>query len=703
MLNKENKKKFEFQKSNNSNKTKSIKNQLRIKSASNQLNDINLNSSRTKEAIKLLGYSFEEFIFIPFKEYINLHQDVKTLPKEIQRKRYNFSEKLRKKKINDIINIKDTIDLKKIPKICNINFSMDNLLSKENILSSNIIDSINFYHYSRLKNENDLFNSIEYKLEKEIHKKENELKIRKKQLKDEEFKKEKELKEEIEKIELQEIDFLKRKFEEKEELDIKKKNLELYKEEQEKFKLNTLLEKEKQRKINEKNKEIEINRENYRKKVGKMNEIYEQKIKDKASSLENRHSFLRKELKKIKNNKMNENKFKIHKKKELILKNMKNLDNIYKIIQIKYEKKRELDEEKIKRVNETKLEKHKGKMEEAKLKEENIKNVIERNKLIKEIIKEKILNNIKLKQKKTEQNLNIKNIKIQNKNEENNEINLIKQSNINRMKNIKEREREIELISIINKEINSEKFKRQKKALSEQHFNFNSSLSFRKKLYDEELEKLFHMEKIDEKTKERLNEIFPNNQRIENLIFRLIQLENEEENDLKDYNNKIEEMNSIINRRKKLMRKNINISLPNFKEMDSNEIGTIFESNITELDKSIKNNSNKIKRKKNYSTKSLQTDTNKNTLNYLNTMNNTPQKSIINNNSNYIPKCVSGRICNKNYFIDKKLRNEVKKPKKPLCLDKTSDNYTNQNSVSSFKTTSYMYSNRSGNKILYFK
>ena len=62
--------------------------------------------------------------------------------------------------------------------------------------------------------------------------------------------------------------------------------------------------------------------------------------------------------------------------------------NIYKIIQIKYEKKRELDEEKIKRVNETKLEKHKGKMEEAKLKEENIKNVIERNKLIKEIIKE---------------------------------------------------------------------------------------------------------------------------------------------------------------------------------------------------------------------------------------------------------------------------------------------------------------------------
>ena len=86
MLNKENKKNYQLQKSNISNKTKGIHNQLRIKSVPNQLNEINLNSSRTKEAIKLLGYSFEEFTFIPFKEYINLHQDLKTLPKEIQRK-----------------------------------------------------------------------------------------------------------------------------------------------------------------------------------------------------------------------------------------------------------------------------------------------------------------------------------------------------------------------------------------------------------------------------------------------------------------------------------------------------------------------------------------------------------------------------------------------------------------------------------------
>ena len=698
MLNKENKKNCQLQKSNISNKTKGIHNQLRIKSVPNQLNEINLNSSRTKEAIKLLGYSFEEFTFIPFKEYINLHQDLKTLPKEIQRKRYNFSEKLRKKKIKDINNIKDKIDLNSIPKISNINLSMENILSKENIFSTKIIDSINYYHYSRLKNENNLFNSIEYKLEKEIHKKEKEAKIRRKQLKDEKFKKEKELKEEIEKMELQEIDYLKRKYEEKEELERKKKNLELCMEEQENFKLNILLEKEKQRKIREKNKEIEINRENYRKKVEKMNEGYQQKIKDKASSLEYKHSALRKEFEKIQKNKMNENKFKMHKKKELILKNMRNLDNILKNIQIKYEKKRELDEEKQKKKKEIKLEKQKERIEESKLKEENIKNVIERNKLIKDLIKERVLNKIELKQKKTEQNLNVKNTEIQNKIEENNEINLIIQNNINRMKNIKERERDIELITIINKEINFEKFKTQKKNLSEQHFNFNSGLSFRKKLYDEELIKLFHMEKIDEKTKERLNEIFPNNQRIENLILRLIQLENEEEKDLKEYNYKINEINSILNKRKKLMKKNINISVPNFKEMNSNEIGTTFESNVTEVDKSIIHNSNKNPRKKNSSTKSLQTNPNKNTIYHLNTINNTPQKIIINDNSKYIPKCISGRICNKNNFFDKKTVNEVKKPKKPLCLDKNSDKFKNHNSSSSFKTTSYIYSNRIGNK-----
>ena len=141
MLNKENKKKFEFQKSNNSNKTKSIKNQLRIKSASNQLNDINLNSSRTKEAIKLLGYSFEEFIFIPFKEYINLHQDVKTLPKQIQRKRYNFSENFRQRKLENIKNLKKQIDINKIPRISNINFTKDNILNEENISSTAIMDN----------------------------------------------------------------------------------------------------------------------------------------------------------------------------------------------------------------------------------------------------------------------------------------------------------------------------------------------------------------------------------------------------------------------------------------------------------------------------------------------------------------------------------------------------------------------------------
>ena len=50
-------------------------------------------------------------------------------------------------------------------------------------------------------------------------------------------------------------------------------------------------------------KEIELNRENYRKKVEKMNEGYQQKIKDKASSLEYKHSALRKEFEKIQKNK----------------------------------------------------------------------------------------------------------------------------------------------------------------------------------------------------------------------------------------------------------------------------------------------------------------------------------------------------------------------------------------------------------------
>ena len=165
----------------------SKKNELKLNSESNENEEINLNSSRTKEAIKLLGYSFDEILYVPFKEYINLNQEIKILPKEFQRKRYNFSENFRQRKLENIKNLKKQIDINKIATISNFKFSKGYILNEENISSTAIIDNINYYNYSKIKNENDLINIIQNKLKKEISKIENENKIKRENNKNKEY------------------------------------------------------------------------------------------------------------------------------------------------------------------------------------------------------------------------------------------------------------------------------------------------------------------------------------------------------------------------------------------------------------------------------------------------------------------------------------------------------------------------------------
>ena len=114
-----------------SNKSRSSNlNQLKINS---EINDLDLNSSKTIEAMKSLGYSSDEIIYIPFKEFINIHQDIKNLPKEIQKQRYDFYEKFRQKKIQEINSLKDKIDMSRVPTISNDNLSSGNMILKENI------------------------------------------------------------------------------------------------------------------------------------------------------------------------------------------------------------------------------------------------------------------------------------------------------------------------------------------------------------------------------------------------------------------------------------------------------------------------------------------------------------------------------------------------------------------------------------------
>ena len=677
-------------------------NKLNLNSESNEFEEINLNSLRTKEAIKLLGYSDDELTYIPFQEYINLNQEVKKLSKEIQKRRYDFSENFRQKKLQDVYYFKNKIDINKIPKISHYNLSNDNILNKENISSTFIIDSIQYYNYSKIKNENDFINTFENKLENEILKKENQNIIKRQNLKNEEMKKEKEIKEEIEKIDIQEKEFLKRMFEEEEEKERKNQNLNFYKKKQENFKLNELIEEEKEKEIKLKNKEIENNDKKYKEKVEKMNEKYQNKIREKALSLENKHINLQRELDKIRKNKIEKKKLKMKKRRELILRNMINLENIYEIIKKNYEIKQILEEKKLKRLKEKKIEEEKEKKEQAKKKEENIQNRLNKNNLIQRIKKENILNNINFKEKRINTILSEKSLEIRNKIEENNELNILKQNNVKRTRNIKSIEKENKLIELINKEIKNNIFEKQKQMLSEQHNNFNQSLSYRKEIYNNEIEKVFSSNKFNKTSFNKIKEMFPDNQKIKYLIHRFIQLKKEEENDLKNYEERINQLNNLLKQRKKKFIKNLdNNRKIIYRSMNSTEFKKTSENNDNDLYK----NKNIISKKRNtISAKNIQIISNKN--NFY-TLSKSPDlkmnKIYYHKNSYYLNNCISGRNKDKNNLnnVIKKNVNEVIKPKKPFCLDKISDLNTNQNTTSSLKTNSHLPSNRSGNKIFY--
>ncbi len=677
-----------------SNKSRSSNlNQLKINSENN---DLDLNSSKTIEAMKSLGYSSDEIIYVPFKEFINIHQDIKNLPKEIQKQRYDFYEKFRQKKIQEINSLKDKIDMSKIPTISNDNLSSGNIILKENISSTAVNDCLNYYNNSKNKNENEFLNAVEYQLEKEINKKENELKLKRQNFKDKENKKKKDITKDIGKMETIEKEYLKRKYEEHEELERKRRNLEYYMNKQEEFKYNQYLEEEKEKQLKEKNKEIENNREKYREKVEKMNEEFRNKIKEKALSLGNKHYYLEKELEKIRKNKMENNKLKFNKKRETTLKNMRKLENIKENNKRYYEIKQEIEEEKQKRFNEKKLEEKKEKLEEAKLNEDNIQNVLKKDKLIQQKKKERILNTIEIKQKMTEQVLNDKNNELLKKNEENKELDLIKQNNIKRMQNIKQNQRDNKLIWIINKAINFDKFEKQKNYLNEQLNNYNNNLKYKKEIFNDDLNRISHLGKIDDKTKRKFIEMFSKSPRIENLIKRLIELENEEKSDLNDYNEEIKSLNSTLNQRKKIFRKNINVSHP--KKIDFKNLS--FEKylkteNYSELDKSIKDNLMKTTREKKIRTlKNLKTSPNKKIIHKDNN-----SKNEISKIKNYTSKQI-GRNTIKNLIKNngniKKNENEVKRPKKPFCLEEYN---TNQNTASSIKSVSYLNSNRSANTL----
>jgi len=237
----------------------------------------------------------DDIVFLSFPEYIDNNPTFRSLPKETQIKRYNFSEQYRISKIKRINEVRDEI----------IRQEKENMMDKENggevnvndneennnieeIGSSAINEELRQFERMKRKNEIDLMNAVEYELKRQIMLKEGEAKIRRQNIKNDNFKKTMEIKNEIEKKEKEERE---RRREEKrieEEEKLRKENLKKYEREQRKAKLEEEKEIERMRENIEKHRIQEEKRLAFKEKVDKMNEEYYMKIYAKMLYLEER-------------------------------------------------------------------------------------------------------------------------------------------------------------------------------------------------------------------------------------------------------------------------------------------------------------------------------------------------------------------------------------------------------------------------------
>ena len=250
----------------------------------------NIESPKSKNAMKHLGFTMEDIKYLSFLEYINNNHTFIGLPKEIQKKRYEFAEQYRYNKIEKIKELRDALieqellnkDIKEKNEAINININ-DN--EKENgneeLGSTAINEELKQFERLKRKNEMDLINAVEYELKRQIIIKEGEEKLRRQNMKNENYRISVEIKNEIEKKKNEERERKKEELRKYEEEELKKENLRKYIKEQRRAKLEEEKEKERIRQNIERDRLQEEKRKAFKEKVDRMNEEYNEKINQK--------------------------------------------------------------------------------------------------------------------------------------------------------------------------------------------------------------------------------------------------------------------------------------------------------------------------------------------------------------------------------------------------------------------------------------
>ena len=123
---------------------------------------------------------------------------------------------------------------------------------------------------------------------------------------------------------------------------------------------------------------------------------------------------------------------------------------------------------------------------------------------------------------------------------------MLKQDALKQLERMNANKREKTLRWIINKGDRIEKFKLQQQILSERKRKVKDEVTRKKAEYEYQFQKMFHKKNIDQKMINDIHKMFPNNEKINYLLQRLIELDEEEKIDLMEQEQQRKEMDKML-------------------------------------------------------------------------------------------------------------------------------------------------------------
>ena len=585
---------------------------------------LKLNSPRTIKAIKQLGYIQEDLCYVPFTNFHFINSNFHNLTPQIQKRLFTVYNELRLSKIAEVAEYRNNI----AHTTCNNSDTSDN--GDNDMFDEAIKTNVKTYEKLKKRNENEFVFAVESELKRQVMLKEAENKLRKNDFKNELFKEEIRARKQLENEIRNEHERIRYETQQQNE----QKRLKAEKEQFKQELLNEYIIQQQQQKEKNKHEDI-LHKHNeqqhqkhleYMNKVANMNAQKQQTLYNKMLALSQKEQNIQLNLTKLKQTKAEHLKHKSTQKQIQIQKNLQNLNthlqqqyDDYIIKQIKHIEKQE-------RLEQQKLFERKSRAESARIRSEKAKRIIENSKHIQQekinnynhkqmqfalrqialaqvnqvqeqqrkILNEekeqqiqnaKKRNNALLNQRKQrimediERKENITNEQLMKKHYEhlervemNNEKSMIMKDNIKRIERLKVNQREHTLKSITDKHIRIEQIKQKQNILNEHNKKLKDEINIKKQQYEHNIFKLFHKRNLNKKELYKIREMFPNNERINLLLDRLTQLEQEKEEDIIQMRNKLNEINEYISKSREDLRRSLSSSEKNIKKKKSKSI-----------------------------------------------------------------------------------------------------------------------------------